>query len=159
MKLFDYGPKLHVQIHVVEYKIIKTTLEPRSQRGTSWEVLGSENSKALEESINQWFLEYCSGREPSVTLPLDFSMFPPFTQKIFTSLSLLTFGQTLSYQRLAALAGNPNASRAAGNACGNNPTPLIIPCHRVLTSGSRLGGFSLGLELKKALLCHENIVV
>ena len=159
MKLIDYGPKLHIQLHITEDKISKTVVEARNQEGTSWELVTCDCSRALEKNIDQWFLEYCSGRQPIVNLSLDFTNYSSFTQAVFISLSSLSFGQTLSYQKLAALAGNPNAPRAAGGACGRNPVPFILPCHRILTSGNRLGGFSLGLEIKKALLAHEGILL
>jgi O-6-methylguanine DNA methyltransferase len=156
MRIISYGPRLHVQVHVLADKIIKTTLAVRDQEGISWELVGQLN-KGLEKNIDQWFIEYCSGCHPFVKLPLDFNAFSPFTQAVFGKLSLVPFGQSLSYQKLAILVDNPNASRAVGNACGRNPVPLFLPCHRVLTSKNQLGGFSLGLELKKTLLFHEKI--
>ena len=64
-------------------------------------------------------------------------------------------GKTVSYQELATMTGHPKSARAAGSACGRNPCPLIIPCHRVITSAGKLGGFTAGLEIKKLLLAFE----
>lgn len=64
-------------------------------------------------------------------------------------------GTTASYTELAASAGNPNAVRAAGSACATNPTALFVPCHRVVRTDGKLGGFLYGLEIKQALLDHE----
>ena len=63
----------------------------------------------------------------------------------------------MTYGELAALAGRPAAARAVGAACGANPVPLIVPCHRVLAAGGGIGGFGGGLELKRALLEREGI--
>ena len=65
-------------------------------------------------------------------------------------------GQTMSYGEIARKAGKPGAARAAGQACGANPIPLIIPCHRIVTSDGRLGGFSCGLAWKEKLLDAES---
>ena len=61
----------------------------------------------------------------------------------------------LSYQDVAAKAGSPRGSRAAGNALGSNPIPIVIPCHRVLRTGGALGGYGGGLERKRWLLQLE----
>jgi len=80
-----------------------------------------------------------------------------FQKKVFNAMQQIPVGQTWSYQELATLVGTPNGSRAIGNACGANPLPLIIPCHRIIRSDGKLGGFSGGLDVKIALLKQENI--
>jgi len=67
------------------------------------------------------------------------------------------YGQTTTYSELADAAGKPSATRAVGNAVGANPLPIIIPCHRVLAAGNRLGGFSGGLGRKRKLLRIEGV--
>jgi O-6-methylguanine DNA methyltransferase len=67
----------------------------------------------------------------------------------------IPFGKTLSYQEIALSIGNPKACRAVGGACGANPIPLLIPCHRVLAAHKHLGGFSGGLDWKIKLLTRE----
>lgn len=64
-------------------------------------------------------------------------------------------GETISYQELAAMAGNPQAIRAAGSACATNLVALIVPCHRIVARGGTLGGYYYGLDLKRRLLDHE----
>ena len=66
--------------------------------------------------------------------------------------SEIPYGGVLSYREVAADAGSPRGSRAAGNALGSNPIPIVIPCHRVLRSGGALGGYGGGLERKRWLL-------
>jgi methylated-DNA-[protein]-cysteine S-methyltransferase len=64
----------------------------------------------------------------------------------------IPYGGVLTYAQVAAQAGSPRGSRAAGNALGANPIPIVVPCHRVLRSGGALGGYAGGLERKRALL-------
>jgi O-6-methylguanine DNA methyltransferase len=77
-------------------------------------------------------------------------------QHIYRALAALTYGQTLTYGELGALAGNPRWARAAGQACRLNQLPVLVPCHRVLAAHS-LGGFGPGLELKRRLLALEGL--
>jgi methylated-DNA-[protein]-cysteine S-methyltransferase len=81
-----------------------------------------------------------------------------FTKRILTACRYIQFGQTISYGRLAKIAGSPGSARAVGNALAKNPLPLIIPCHRVLCSNGSLGGFSApgGINLKKRMLKLES---
>jgi methylated-DNA-[protein]-cysteine S-methyltransferase len=97
-------------------------------------------------------------------VPVDFGDIPivlnglsEFTRRVLTACRDIEFGQTISYSRLAKLAGRPDAARAVGNALAKNPLPLIIPCHRVLCANGSLGGFSApgGINLKKKLLKLE----
>jgi methylated-DNA-[protein]-cysteine S-methyltransferase len=78
-----------------------------------------------------------------------------FQQKVWREMMKIPFGQTRSYKQIAAAIGRPKAYRAVANACGRNPFPIIIPCHRVVATGG-IGGFSLGVGLKKQLLKLES---
>ena len=77
-----------------------------------------------------------------------------FQQKVILATRAISFGETTSYGELAARAGSPNAARAVGTVMSQNEVPIIIPCHRVLASGGKLGGFSApqGIDLKRRLL-------
>ncbi|XP_072596518.1 methylated-DNA--protein-cysteine methyltransferase [Vulpes vulpes] len=102
-------------------------------------------------------------REPSVLpgLPLPAIHHPIFQRGSFTArvlrklLELVKFGDTVSYQQLAALAGNPKAARAVGGAMRSNPVPILIPCHRVICSSGAMGNYTGGLATKEWLLAHE----
>jgi len=83
----------------------------------------------------------------------------PFQQKVWKVLQTIPYGETRTYKWVAQKIGKPKAVRAVGQACGANPLPLIIPCHRVVASGNKLGGFSGGLRLKKKLLRREGIIL
>ena len=80
-----------------------------------------------------------------------------FQQSVWKALTKIPVGKTVTYAELAQRVGKPKASRAVGSACGKNPIPLIVPCHRVLASNGGLGGFSSGLPVKKDLLKAEGI--
>lgn len=80
-----------------------------------------------------------------------------FQMKVWKAMATIPFGETRSYTWLAREVGSPRGFRAAANACGANPVPIIIPCHRVVASDGSIGGFSCGIELKKILLSLEGI--
>ena len=81
-----------------------------------------------------------------------------FQQKVILATRAIGFGETVSYGELAARSGSPNAARAVGTVMANNEVPIIIPCHRVLASGGKIGGFSApeGIDLKRRLLELES---
>lgn len=81
--------------------------------------------------------------------------FTPFEQKVYRAVLKIPAGKTRSYQWVAKRIGKPKAARAVGQALNKNPYTIIIPCHRVIRSNGSLGGYSLGLELKKKLLKRE----
>ncbi len=83
----------------------------------------------------------------------------PFQRKVWRAIATIPWGKTRSYAWLAKKAGSPKAYRAAAQACGANPLPRIIPCHRVIASDGTLGGFSGGLSLKRKLLLLEGVLV
>lgn len=102
--------------------------------------------------------EYFNGRRRAFELPLDLNG-TDFQRRVWERLTRIPYGATATYAEVAAAIGRPRASRAVGGACGANPLPIIVPCHRVLASGGRLGGFGGGLEMKRALLRREGIEV
>jgi len=96
-----------------------------------------------------------AGKSPLQLPPLDLSAGTSFQHKVWELLRQIPPGQTRFYAELAAALRRPNAARAVGNACGANPIPLLIPCHRVVPRGGGLGGFSGPLEWKQRLLETE----
>jgi len=91
-------------------------------------------------------------------IPLDLKG-TAFQLQVWRELQKIPAGETISYQEMARRLGKPRAARAVGQACGANPIPLIVPCHRVIAANGALGGFSAGLERKRWLLRHEKEVV
>ena len=98
-----------------------------------------------------------AGKDPGRFPPLDLAGSSDFQRSVWEEMRKLRSGQTASYGELAERLGIPGGARAIGNACGANPIPLLIPCHRILASGGRLGGFSGGLDWKRKLLQREGI--
>jgi methylated-DNA-[protein]-cysteine S-methyltransferase len=96
--------------------------------------------------------EYFSGRRQEFELALDWTLIGGFGRRVLRVTAEIPYGGVLSYGEVAADAGSPRGSRAAGNALGSNPIPIVIPCHRVLRSGGAIGGYGGGPERKRWLL-------
>lgn len=154
------GPSLDIKFFVDEKGIteIKLTNAVR-ETGVQWQIVSPQKSNVLEELIERWMESYLKKRQPEVNLPILLDGLPPYTTRVLSILKDIPFGISLSYKELAEITGNPQGARAVGNACSKNPCPLIIPCHRVLASKGRLGGFNCGIELKKTLLQFEKIAI
>jgi methylated-DNA-[protein]-cysteine S-methyltransferase len=117
-------------------------------------LLDSSFMKPYRREIERYF----DGSIRSFTVPVDLcGVASPFQRRVLTACKKIPFGRTVSYGELAARAGSPRAARAVGNAMAANPIPIVIPCHRVLASQGRLGGYSIGLSFKKRLLSHEGV--
>jgi methylated-DNA-[protein]-cysteine S-methyltransferase len=100
--------------------------------------------------------EYFAGQRRVFDIALDWRLTrAAFTRRVLRATAAIPYGATSSYKRVAGEAGSPRAFRAAGNALGSNPLPIVVPCHRVLASGGGLGGYTGGLERKRALLALE----
>ena len=97
-----------------------------------------------------------AGREPKHLPPLDLAG-TAFQKSVWIALRKIAFGKTKSYGEIARAIGRPKAVRAVGGACGANPVPVLVPCHRVLAANKKLGGFSGGLDWKRKLLAREGI--
>ncbi len=112
--------------------------------------------KPLQEQITAYFDGICVNF--SLDIPLALDGFSSFCSSVLTVCRDIKFGQTISYSALAKRLGRPNASRAVGSSLAKNPVPLIIPCHRVIRSDGKLGGFSApgGVTLKKRMLELEH---
>jgi AraC family transcriptional regulator of adaptative response/methylated-DNA-[protein]-cysteine methyltransferase len=94
------------------------------------------------------------GSEPDLDLPLDIRA-TSFQRRVWEALRAIPYGETRTYGEIAAAVGSPRAARAVGQACGANPVSIIVPCHRVVAGGGKLGGYGWGLERKRWLLEHE----
>jgi methylated-DNA-[protein]-cysteine S-methyltransferase len=98
---------------------------------------------------------YFEGRLRDFDLPLDWRLSKDFRQRALRAVNRIPYGRTRTYMQVAKSAGNERAVRAAGSACGSNPIPIVVPCHRVLRTGGGLGGYGGGLPMKEALLRLE----
>lgn len=102
-------------------------------------------------------LEYLEGKRTEFDVPLDLRG-TPFQLSVWNALLAIPYGETRSYGDVAKNVRNPDAVRAVGAANGANPVALIVPCHRVIQSGGKLGGYGGGLDLKRRLLAMEQSV-
>jgi methylated-DNA-[protein]-cysteine S-methyltransferase len=114
---------------------------------------------AIEETIDQ-LQSYAGGhREDFSAIILDLTGIAAFEQSVYAVARTIPFGETLSYGEIARQIEAPDAARAVGQALGRNPIPIIIPCHRILAKGHRIGGFSApgGARTKERLLALEGV--
>ena len=116
-----------------------------------------ETSPVLEEAKKQ-LADYFAGKRSDFDLPLDPDG-TDFQKAVWDAMRKIPAGTTATYKELAEAAGSPKAFQSVGTACGDNPIPIIIPCHRVLASGDKPGGYSGdgGLETKRRLLKIEGV--
>ena len=110
------------------------------------------------ESARIAILRYLQGEVRDFDLPLDLQGRPRFRVKVWEVLQRIPYGRVRSYGWVARKVGKPKAARAVGGACGANPVPLLVPCHRVIAGDGSLGGFSGGVGVKKRLLKLEGTV-
>jgi methylated-DNA-[protein]-cysteine S-methyltransferase len=109
-------------------------------------------SPARLDDVRRELDEYFEGRRSQFDLAVDWSPMADFKRRVLEATVAIPFGGHASYGQVADRAGNPRAYRAAGTALGRNPIPIVIPCHRVWAAGGKLGGYTGGLERKRALL-------
>lgn len=102
--------------------------------------------------------EYFEGRRREFELPLDWMLVGPFGRRVLGATAKIPYGRVLTYTDVATEAGSPRGSRAAGNALGANPIPIVVPCHRVLRGSGALGGYAGGLPRKQFLLELEGAI-
>ena len=114
-----------------------------------------EDPAALDEPRRQ-LDEYFAGRRRQFELPLDWSLVQGFSRDVLDRTARIPYGNVATYGEVARDIGRPRASRAAGNALGANPIPIVVPCHRVVRSGGVLGNYGGGPERKAQLLELES---
>jgi methylated-DNA-[protein]-cysteine S-methyltransferase len=100
---------------------------------------------------------YLKGEKVDFDVEIDISGESPFTQRVLRELLKIPYGKVRSYLWIGKRVGHKMAARAVGQAVKRNPIPIIIPCHRVIREDGSLGGFSLGIEIKKRLLAIEGV--
>ena len=107
------------------------------------------------DQVARQLSEYFAGERRDFVLPLDFRLAHGFRRAVLAHLVMINYGHTETYAEVAAATGHARAVRAVGTACATNPMPVVVPCHRVLRSDGKLGGYVGGLEVKAALLSFE----
>ena len=116
-------------------------------------------SPARLDEVRRELDEYFDGRRRDFDLPIDWALTSPFSRRVLKATAGIPFGSVKTYGEMAAQAGNPKASRAAGRALGSNPIPIVVPCHRVVGASGRLTGYTGGLDRKVTLLGIEGVVL
>jgi methylated-DNA-[protein]-cysteine S-methyltransferase len=118
--------------------------------------------EALPASVAQWverIRAYASGEQADFSdMPVDLTGVDSFRQDIYMAARRLGYGETTTYGELATGAGHPGEARETGQALGANPVTIVIPCHRIMAAGGKIGGFSAhgGIMTKRKLLAMEN---
>ncbi len=113
----------------------------------------TEGSELLNEAEKQ-LKEYSEGVRKEFDLPLELKG-TKFQMAVWNAMQKIEYGTCVSYQKLAQMAGFPDAVRAAGTACGKNPIAVIVPCHRVIKSDGKTGNYAWGEEMKQFLIDLE----
>ncbi len=149
------GPPIRIACSLENEKVVKTSIE----HYPFFEALIEADPLSLQtaEILLNWLHQF-SRKKKINAFPiqhLDIGHLSSFRKEVLSSLCLIPFGEVASYKEIAKRIGNEKASRAVGNACGNNPLPLLIPCHRVIAGDGSPGGFSLDFRIKRDLLAFE----
>ena len=144
-------PKGLVRVSYSEFRGEDDVLEDLARR-VSPRVL---EAPARLDGVRRELDEYFDGHRQEFETPIDWSYLAGFTREVLRATAAIEFGDVSTYAGVAEAAGSPRAVRAAGNALGANPMPVIVPCHRVLRTGGRLGGYTGGIERKEFLLRLE----
>ena len=162
------GERVRVYMAADEGRICQIAMDaeghPCSEDEFVWRIGGTAASKwptgtgsGLLDAAAEQVIDYMAGRQIHFDLPLDYRG-TSFQVSVWRSLTRIPFGETRSYGEVAHMIGKPSAMRAVGQANGRNNLPLIVPCHRVVAAAGKIGGYTGGLSLKKALLAHETAV-
>ena len=125
----------------------------------NWYGVVPEENEAVFKDVFAELDRYFNGEQLNFTIPLDLSHGTEFQQLVWQTLLKIPYGVTITYKELATKVGKPNATRAVGSANGKNPIAIIVPCHRVLGSSGKLGGYGGGLEIKDYLLRLEGAII
>lgn len=148
-------PKGLVRVSYTDFRGEDEVLEDLARR-VSPRVL---EAPARLDGVRRELDEYFEGRREEFETAIDWSYLAGFTREVLRATARIGFGEVSTYAGVAEAAGSPRAVRAAGNALGANPMPVVVPCHRVLRTGGSLGGYTGGLERKEFLLRLEGMLL
>jgi methylated-DNA-[protein]-cysteine S-methyltransferase len=137
--------------------LVRITFPQQPQEEVVEELAREISPRVLEaparlDEVRRELDQYFEGRRREFDLRLDWRLSHGFRRDALKALVDVPYGETVTYSELATSAGSPRAHRAAGSACGSNPIPIVVPCHRVVRTGGGLGGYGGGLDVKEYLL-------
>ena len=152
-----------IVIVATERGVSKVIVRPRGGRACRADVVcsrgGVGRARRLAERMRRQLGAYFGGRLRRFDVPLDLSSGTRFQQRVWRACRAIPHGEVWSYGRLAKRSGCARAARAVGGAMGANPLPIVVPCHRVVRSDGTLGGYGLGVPLKRRLLGLEGSAI
>ncbi len=147
--------------------LLRLSYDPRRNDDVLSDIAAKVSPRVLEaparlDDVRRQLGEYFDGERRRFELKLDWSLSRGFFQKILRETARVRFGELATYKQMAEAAGSPRAVRAAGNALGSNPIPIVVPCHRIVRTGGKMGGYGgelgpylAGSEVKRRLLQLE----
>jgi methylated-DNA-[protein]-cysteine S-methyltransferase len=135
----------------------RTTLPQPSKENAiiALEIADARHNNRFFQDLMHRIKQYFTGHHVDFPDRLDISKATPFQRAVWQAARKIPYGETRRYAWIASKTGKPGAARAAGQALGRNPLPIIVPCHRVIYSNGNLGGFTGGMAVKKRLLVLE----
>ena len=133
---------------------IATQLDELADRVSPRILEAPERTDAVRRQLDEYF----DGARRAFDVPIDWRLVRGFAGEVLRATARIPFGSVSSYRQIAEEAGSPRAFRAAGNALGSNPVPIVVPCHRVLHASGGLGGYTGGLDRKRFLLRLEGVL-
>ena len=153
------GPLL---VGVTDRGLCRITFDPEPERELDRlaSVYGPRvlRSSRPVDRVHRELDEYLEGKRRAFDLDVDLRGQPAFYLRVLDELTRVGYGETTTYGRLAALAGNPKAARAVGTVMNRNPVPIVLPCHRVVGANGSLTGYGGGLHRKELLLRLEGAI-
>lgn len=147
-------PRGLVRLAYDDEAVEDAVLAELSERVSPRVLRAPERTDAVRHQLDDYF----AGRRRAFDTPVDWSLVRGFAAGVLRATARVPFGSVTTYREVAEAAGSPRAYRAAGNALGSNPVPIVVPCHRVLHAGGGLGGYTGGLERKRHLLRLEGVL-
>jgi methylated-DNA-[protein]-cysteine S-methyltransferase len=154
------SPLGELLVAVTPRGLVRVAYVQEAQDAVLEELAGRVSPRVLRapertDEVRHELEQYFAGDRRDFDTPIDWSLVRGFAVGVLQAAARVPFGQVTTYREVAGAAGSPRAARAAGNALGSNPIPIVVPCHRVVHAGGGLGGYTGGLERKRFLLSLE----
>lgn len=151
-----YNEAVFEQYIATPYKPVRVVATRKAITAVSFvDDMARDLPNSITESCVAQLNDYFAGERKRFALPLA-PIGTTYQHKVWAGLQDIEYGETWSYAQLSQHIGQPNGSRSVGNANSKNPIAIIIPCHRVIGANGALTGYAGGLDIKSALLAHEN---